>query len=68
MDQLPQIQIIVRDAILDGLIVSTTIGEYKRTCKALKDKPYALEAYIQELWDAFPEKSWNVPAKKDQTK
>jgi hypothetical protein len=53
MDLLPQIEVIVRDAIIDGLIRSETIGNFKRTVKSLKaqGKRRELEDYLQKLWD-----------------
>lgn len=49
MDLMPAIKRIVRDAIQDGLIRSTTLKEYDRKVKTLKEKD--LENYIQKLWD-----------------
>jgi hypothetical protein len=53
MDHMNEIIVIVRDAIIDGLIKSETIGNYKRTVKRLKKegKQAELEDYIQKLWD-----------------
>jgi hypothetical protein len=49
MDLMPQIRRIVRDAIQDGLIRSTTVREFDATVKRLKGKD--LENYLQRLWD-----------------
>jgi hypothetical protein len=49
MDLMPQIKRIVRDAIQDGLIRSTTVREFDATVKRLKGKD--LEDYLQRLWD-----------------
>lgn len=50
MDLMPQIKRIVRDAIQDGLIRSTTVREFDATVvKRLKGKD--LENYLQRLWD-----------------
>jgi hypothetical protein len=49
MDYMSEIIVIVRDAIIDGLIKSETIGNYKKKIKALKGKE--LEDYLQRLWD-----------------
>ena len=49
MDLMPQIKRIVRDAIQDGLIRSTTVRDFDATVKRLKGKD--LENYLQRLWD-----------------
>lgn len=49
MDLMPQIKRIVRDAIQDGLIRSTTVRDFDATVKRLKGKD--LEDYLQRLWD-----------------
>lgn len=49
MDLMPQIKRIVRDAIKDGLIRSTTLAEFNEKVNKLKGDQ--LEAYIQKLWD-----------------
>lgn len=49
MDLMPAIKRIVRDAIQDGLIRSTSIREFDSTVKRLTGKE--LENYIQKLWD-----------------
>lgn len=49
MDLMPQIRRIVRDAIQDGLIRSTTVREFDAMVKRLKGKE--LENYLQRLWD-----------------
>jgi hypothetical protein len=48
-DLLPQIRVIVRDAIIDGLIRSERLKDFDKKVKTLKGKD--LEEYLQKLWD-----------------
>jgi len=59
MDNMPSIIAIIRDAIADGQIRGTKMSDYKKNIKRLKGA--ALEEYLQELWDSFPEENSGVP-------
>ena len=49
---MPQIIIIVRDAIDDGIIRSENPRKFRKKIKELKGKE--LEDYIHNLWDKVP--------------